>query len=99
MLEALLVPITAIIDAICQVIERTPPELVADIINNGIVMTGGGAMLRGFDKLITDLTGIRTYVAKDAMSCVAIGTGRALDHINLFSEGSVNYAKRKSTRI
>lgn len=99
MLEALFTPITAIIDAICQVIEKTPPELVADIINNGIVMTGGGAMLRGFDKLITELTGIRTYVAKDPMSCVAVGTGRALENINLFSEGSINYAKRKSTRI
>ena len=88
-----LVPITAIIDAICQVIERTHPELVADIINNGIVMTGGGSLLRGFDKLITDLTGIRTYVAKDAISCVAIGTGKALDHINILSEGSLNFAR------
>ncbi len=93
MLEALLGPITAIIDAICQVIERTPPELVADIINNGIVMTGGGSLLRGFDKLITDLTGIRTYVAKDAISCVAIGTGKALDHINILSEGSLNFTR------
>jgi rod shape-determining protein MreB len=93
MLEALLGPITAIIDAICQVIERTPPELVADIINNGIVMTGGGSLLRGFDKLITDLTGIHTYVAKDAISCVAIGTGKALDHINILSEGSLNFTR------
>ena len=100
MLEALLGPITAIIDAICQVIERTPPELVADIINNGIVMTGGGSLLRGFDKLITDLTGIHTYVAKDAISCVAIGTGRALDHINILSEGSLNFtrAQKRSGR-
>ncbi len=93
MLEALLGPITAIIDAICQVIERTHPELVADIINNGIVMTGGGSLLRGFDKLITDLTGIHTYVAKDAISCVAIGTGKALDHINILSEGSLNFGR------
>ena len=95
MLEALLSPITAIIDAICQVIERTPPELVADIINNGIVMTGGGSLLRGFDKLITDLTGIHTYVAKDAISCVAIGTGKALDHINILNEGSLNYSNQQ----
>jgi rod shape-determining protein MreB len=100
MLEALLGPITAIIDAICQVIERTPPELVADIINNGIVMTGGGSLLRGFDKLITDLTGIHTYVAKDAISCVAIGTGKALDHINILSERSLNFtrAQKRSNR-
>lgn len=95
MLEALLTPITAIIDAICQVIERTPPELVADIINNGIVMTGGGSLLRGFDKLITDLTGIHTYVAKDAISCVAIGTGKALEHINILSEGSLNFSNQQ----
>lgn len=95
MLEALLTPITAIIDAICQVIERTPPELVADIINNGIVMTGGGSLLRGFDKLITDLTGIHTYVAKDAISCVAIGTGKALEHINILNEGSLNFSNQQ----
>ncbi len=93
MLEALLGPITAIIDAICQVIERTPPELVADIINNGIAMTGGGSLLRGFDKLIEDLTGIKTYVAKEAISCVAIGTGKALEHINMFNEGSLNFTR------
>ncbi len=93
MLEALFVPITAIVDAICSVIERTPPELVADIIKYGIVMTGGGSLLRGFDNLITDLTGIHTYVAKDAISCVAIGTGKALDHINILSEGSLTFGK------
>ena len=93
MLEALFVPITAIVDAICSVIERTPPELVADIIKYGIVMTGGGSLLRGFDNLITDLTGIHTYVAKEAISCVAIGTGKALDHINILSEGSLTFGK------
>ena len=56
-------------------------------------MTGGGSLLRGFDNLITDITGIHTYVAKDAISCVAIGTGKALDHINILSEGSLNFTR------
>ena len=95
MLEALLSPIMSIIDAICQVIERTPPELVADIISNGIVMTGGGSLLMGFDRLISEMTGIRTYVAKNPVSCVAIGTGKALEHINLLTEGPINMTGRR----
>lgn len=95
MLEALLSPIMAIIDAICQVIERTPPELVADIIKNGITMTGGGALLNGFAQLIADMTGISTRVAKNPVTCVAIGTGRALEHINFLTEGTVNFSSRQ----
>lgn len=94
MLEALLSPIMAIIDAICRVIESTPPELVADIIKNGIVMTGGGSLLMGFDQLIADMTGIRTRVAPHPISCVAIGTGRALERINSLTEGTVNFSSR-----
>ncbi len=95
MLEALLSPISAIIDAICQVIERTPPELVADIINNGIIMTGGGSLLYGFDRLIADMTGIRTRVAKNPVQCVAIGTGRSLEHINMLTEGTLNLSRTR----
>lgn len=80
-LDALIEPITAILDTICLVIERTPPELIADICKNGIVLTGGGSMLRGLDKLIEKTTGIRTYVAKDPVSCVALGTGRSLEEL------------------
>lgn len=80
-LSALMEPITAILDAICDVIDRTPPELIADIYRNGIVLTGGGCQLRGLDKLIERTTGIRTYVAKDPVSCVAIGTGKSLEKI------------------
>lgn len=78
-LDALISPITSIIDAVCLVIERTPPELLPDIYKNGIVLTGGGARLTGLDKLIERATGIRTRVAKDPVSCVALGTGRSLD--------------------
>lgn len=78
-LDALMTPITSIIDAICLVIERTPPELLPDIYKNGIVLTGGGAKLTGLDKLIERATGIRTYLAHDPVSCVALGTGKSLE--------------------
>ena len=81
-LSALMEPITAILDAICDVIDRTPPELIADVYRNGIVLTGGGCQLRGLDKLIERTTGIRTYIAKDPVSCVALGTGRSLERIS-----------------
>lgn len=84
MIEALSEPITAILDAICTVIERTPPELIGDILRNGIVMTGGGSLLYGFDQLVTRATGIKTRVAPDAVSCVALGTGKSLDNLDMF---------------
>ena len=80
-LDALIEPLTAIIDAICLVIEQTPPELLGDVYKNGIVLTGGGAKLTGLDKLIEKTTGIRTYVAKDPISCVALGTGASLEKL------------------
>ncbi len=82
MIEALAEPVTVILDAVCSVIENTPPELLGDILKNGIVMTGGGSLLYGFDQLITKVTGIKTRVAKDAVSCVAIGTGVLLDQLD-----------------
>jgi rod shape-determining protein MreB and related proteins len=75
--EALSEPITAIVEATKAVLEKTPPELAADIIDKGIVLTGGGALLRGLDQLISKVTGMPVYVADDAISCVAIGTGKA----------------------
>lgn len=93
MLEAMLNPIQAILDAICQVIERTPPELVEDITTNGIKLTGGGALLKGLDRLITDFVEIKTTVAPNPINCVAIGTGRSLDRVNLLSSGPVNLAR------
>lgn len=78
-LDALIEPLTAIIDTICLVIERTPPELLGDIYKNGIILTGGGSKLTGLDKLIEKTTGIRTRVAKDPISCVVLGTGKSLE--------------------
>ena len=68
---------TANIDTICAVVERVPAGLVEDVLRNGITLTGGGSMLYGFDRLIEDVTRIKTRMAKDPISCVAIGTGRA----------------------
>lgn len=78
MIGATFSPMTALIDSICDVIEQTPPELVGDILHNGIMLCGGGSQLRGLDKLIERVTGIRTLVAKDPASCVAIGMGKRL---------------------
>ncbi|MBE6600352.1 MAG: rod shape-determining protein [Ruminococcaceae bacterium] len=95
MLEALIDPISEILDGVCAVIERTPPELVGDILQNGIMMTGGGSMVYGLDKLITEVTGIRTRVAENPVSCVAIGTGEALEHLGNIPEGAVNFARNR----
>ena len=95
MMEAFEEPVERILEAIHGVLERTPPELVADISNNGIVMTGGGSLVDGFDKLITARTGIHTIVAENAISCVAEGTGKSLDSLNAMQDGTVNLSRRK----
>ena len=95
MLEAFEEPVERILEAIHGVLERTPPELVADIANNGIVMTGGGSLVDGFDKLITARTGIHTVVAEDAISCVAEGTGKSLDSLGDMQDGTVNLSRRR----
>lgn len=83
MVEALEESVSNISDVVHSVLERTPPELAADIADQGIIMTGGGALLWGFDKLIAQRTGIPVRVAEDAVSCVAKGTGNALDSLHL----------------
>ena len=95
MMEAFEEPVERILEAVHNVLERTPPELVADISNNGIVMTGGGSLVDGFDKLITARTGIHTVVAEDAISCVAEGTGKSLDSLNSMQDGTMNLSRRK----
>lgn len=99
MIEALAEPTSAILGGICSVIERTPPELLGDILRNGIVMTGGGSLLYGFDQLITRVTGIKTRVADDAVSCVAIGTGKSLDHLDMLREGAINLSRERKVRL
>ncbi|MBR5474531.1 MAG: rod shape-determining protein [Lachnospiraceae bacterium] len=82
MLEALKEPAMAIIDAVHNVLERTPPELAADVYDRGIVMTGGGSLLNGLDMLIEEKTGINTMIAEDPMTAVAIGTGKFIEFQN-----------------
>ncbi len=94
MLEALSEPVSAIADAVHSVLERTPPELSADISDRGIVMAGGGSLLHGLDKLMSNRSGIPAYVAQDAISCVAVGTGKALEHIDILEDADIN-ANRK----
>jgi rod shape-determining protein MreB len=73
--DALREPIDSIVEAVKAVLEKTPPELAADIIDRGMVMTGGGALLRGLDTLLAETTGVPVIVADDPLSCVAVGTG------------------------
>ena len=82
MLEAMIEPALMIVDAVHSVLERTPPELAADISDKGIYMTGGGCLVDGLDKLLQEKTGINVMIAQDAVSCVALGTGKALDTLD-----------------
>jgi rod shape-determining protein MreB len=87
--EALADPVLQILDCIKAALETTPPELASDIIERGIVLTGGGALLRGLDKLVEEQTRIPTRVAEDPLSCVALGTGRALHDISALRESAL----------
>ncbi|MDR5659703.1 rod shape-determining protein [Serpentinicella sp. ANB-PHB4] len=89
-LEALDESVSAIADAVHSVLEKTPPELASDIANTGIVMTGGGALLWGLNRLIEKRTGIPVFVAEEAVSCVAKGTGKALESMNIIENKSNN---------
>ncbi|MGI5918231.1 MAG: rod shape-determining protein [Christensenellales bacterium] len=93
-IEALEEPLNAMMETLHSVLERVPPELSSDIAENGICMTGGGSLLYGLDRLFSEKTGIPCYVAEDAISCVAIGTGLALDNISLYGNGAI-YDYRK----
>ncbi len=90
--EALGEPVTAIVDRVKHVLEQTPPELASDIIQRGITLTGGGAILRGLDTLISEETGIPTRVADDPLSCVAVGTGAVLNELNTLTRSGVAYS-------
>lgn len=93
--EALSESVSLIVQRVKTVLEITPPELSSDIMDRGIVMTGGGSMLYGLDQLIQQETGIPTYLAEDPLSCVALGTGKALDSLETL-EDSLTTLKRGS---
>ena len=78
-LEALNENLSSILEAVKTALEQTPPELCADVVETGIVLTGGGALLRGLDRLISEETGLPVFVADDPLTCVARGGGRALE--------------------
>ncbi len=82
MMEALTETAMMIVDAVHSVLEKTPPELASDISDKGIYMTGGGCLVDGLDKLLQEKTGIGVMIAQDAVSCVALGTGKALDNLD-----------------
>ena len=88
-----------IADAVCHVIERTPPELVGDIAANGITMTGAGSLLYGLDKRIESACGIKTFIADNPSTCVVIGTGRSLDNIPVLPEGVINISRKREQRL
>ncbi len=88
--EAIEQPLQQIVTAVRNVLEQTPPELSSDIIDKGMVMSGGGSLLRNLDTLLTQVTGIPCHVAENALNCVAVGTGMALEHINLYRKSLVS---------
>ncbi|MBF0145848.1 MAG: rod shape-determining protein [Magnetococcales bacterium] len=85
-LEALTEPINAIVEGVRMALERTPPELASDIVDRGIVLTGGGALLRGLDQLLSEETHLPVFIAEDPLSCVVMGSGRALEELDTMSD-------------
>jgi len=88
-MEALEQPLQQIVGSVRAVLEETPPELSSDIIDKGMVMSGGGALLRNIDKLLTQVTGVPCHVAENSLDCVALGTGLALEHFDFFKKSLV----------
>ncbi len=88
-MEALEQPLQQIVASVRTVLEETPPELSSDIIDKGMVMSGGGSLLRNIDKLLTQVTGVPCHVAENSLNCVALGTGLALEHFDFFKKSLV----------
>ncbi len=83
--QAMLEPMTIIVERAKSILEKTPPELAGDIVEHGIVLTGGGALIHGIDDLLREETGVPIHIADDPISCVALGTGLALEHFDTYS--------------
>ncbi len=98
MIEALEEPMAQLMEAIHLVLESTPPELVGDVSQNGIVLSGGGSQIWGLDKLVSEKTGIDTLLVDDALSCTAYGAGRMLQNLNDMNEGMINLARRRQMK-
>lgn len=92
--EALREPVLNILDAIKSTLEKTPPELASDVMELGIMLTGGGALLHGLDRLVIRETGMPVHIAENALDCVALGTGKALESIDILKKTLTNYKRR-----
>ncbi len=84
--DALMDPLSEVVDAVRTALERTPPELASDIVDNGIVLTGGGALLANFDVLLRERTGLPVSIAEDPLTCVVLGSGKVLDELDLLKQ-------------
>jgi len=91
--DALKEPVNSVVESIKYTLEKTPPELASDIMERGIMLTGGGALLKGFDKLISEETGIPVFIAEEPLDCVVLGTGKVLEELDTLS--SVLLSSRK----
>lgn len=96
--NALQEPIQQIVGAVKEVLEQTPPELAADLVNKGIVMTGGGSLIRGIDVLLSEETGLPVHIADDPVSCVALGTGKALTMLGVLKQSNPSEGRRPLLR-
>ena len=97
-IEAFVEPMNRILEAIHSVLERTPPQLVGDLDKNGIIMSGGGSLIYGMDRLIERSTGIRTIVVDDAVSCAAYGAGKQLRHLEGMQDGMRNFYRSRQLK-
>ena len=98
LIEAFVEPMNRILDAVHSVLERTPPQLVGDLDKNGIIMSGGGSLIYGIDRLIERSTNIRTVVVDDAISCAAYGAGKMLLHREDMQDGMMNFYRKRQLR-
>ena len=98
LIEAFVEPMNRILEGIHNVLERTPPQLVGDLDKNGIIMSGGGSLIYGMDRLIERSTGIRTVVVDDAISCAAYGAGKMLKHLDEMQDGMMNFYRMRQLK-
>ncbi len=98
LIAAFVEPMNSILEAIHNVLERTPPQLVGDLDKNGIIMSGGGSLIYGIDRLIERSTGIRTAVVDDAISCASYGAGKMLMHLDEMQDGMMNFYRKRQLK-
>ena len=98
LIEAFVEPMNRILDAIHNVLERTPPQLVGDLDKNGIIMSGGGSLIYGIDRLIERSTGMRTNVVDDPISCAAYGAGKMLKRLDDMQDGMMNFYRKRQLK-